>query len=496
MNKHRFLSALLALLMLSATAVGCGSDTGVNDPATETADGNTTDEAVETSVLDTLDYGNETFTIRMSNSILSSHEMMVGPEEAKGDEIDIATYNRNMEVEERLGVKFAYEYTDNNWDTVAASARQYIMSGEDTFDLIVDDQLGLSTVAAEGLFVNALDCKYFDFDEDCWWYDYMKEISVGNDEIYMLVGDYFINVLDRAFVIYTNMDILNDAVGMTKEELYQTVLDGNWTYDKFNELITKAYNDENGNTVRDSDDRYGLLISNKAGSMISFVYSSDIQFITRDEDGYPELSMNGERAQQVFEKLRTITTNESTRFNNVGMDTSDQTTMFMNGQGLFVVDSCFADFKKLRDMKYDLGLVPYPKVDENQESYNTTMWDVSEVGVIPTTAKDPDMSSAVVQALCEASKEILIPAYYETALKVKYTRDDITARVIDLIYDNINGSFPLVYNNRSANGIFLDSITKPLQNGGDGIASAYAELEPGAITQLQELVDLYKDREQ
>lgn len=495
MINRRILSLLLSVLMLSSLTVGCGSDKDTNNTDNIVYNGIAADTAVETSVLDTLDYADETFTIRMSNSILSSHEMMVGPEEAKGDEIDIAAYNRNLAVEERLGIKFDYAYTDNPWAEVAPSARQYVMSGDDTFDLIVDDQLGLSTAAAEGLFVNALECKYFDFDADCWWYDYMEEISVGNDQVYLLVGDYFINVLDRAFVIYTNMDILNDAVGMTKEELYGTVLDGNWTYDKFNELIARAYNDANGNTSRDPDDRFGLLISNMQGSMISFVYSSDVQFVTRDEDGYPELSMNGERAQQLYEKLRAMTTNDGTWFNNVGMDTTDQTTKFMNGNGLFVVDSCFADFSKLRDMKYDVGLVPYPKVDESQETYNTTVWDVSEVGVIPTTARDPDMSSAVVQALCEASKELLIPAYYETALKVKYTRDDITAQIIDLIYDNINGSFPLVYNNNSANRIFLRSFTDPLQSGAEGIASAYASYESGAIVQLQALVEMYQNRE-
>lgn len=492
MNKHRFLSALLLLFL--STACGCGIATG--DGASTPDNSSLTDtNGVEISVLDTLNYNDQTFTIRMSNSEISSHTMMVGPEEAKGDEIDIATYNRNVAVEERLGVKFAYEYTDNSWDSVASSARQYVMSGDDTFDLIVDDQIGLSTVAAEGLFVNALDCKYFDFNTDCWWYDYMKEISVGNDEIYLLVGDYFINVLDRAFVIYTNMDILNDAVGMTKEALYTTALDGNWTYDKFNELITASYSDANGNTARDKDDRYGLLIGSKKGSMISFVYSSDVQFITRDENGYPELSMNGDRAQQLYEKLLTFTTNPGTWFTNVSSVTGEQINQFINGGSLFVVDSCFADFNKLRDMKYDVGLMPYPKVDEAQETYNTTVWDVSEVGAIPTTAKDPDMSSAVVQALCEASKEMLIPAYYETALKVKYTRDDITAQVIDLIYNNINGSFPLVYNNNSANNIFLRTFINPLQSGAKGIASAYAELESGAIVQLQDLVEMYQNRE-
>ena len=486
MKKYRILSlTVLAAMALTALA-GCGGNTSPQDTA----------EAVteEVNILDTLNFGNVDFNISMSASNLSTHQYMMGPEEAEGDVVDIAVFNRNLAVEERLGVNFVYETTDYLWNEVASNVRQLIMSGDDTFDLIVDDQIGLGTCAAEGLFVNAHDCKYFDFSKDGWWYDYMKDACVDVDELYLLVGDYFINVLERAFVIYTNMDIFTEVSGETKEDLYNTVLDREWTYDKMNEYVSMAYDDVNGDTIANQGDRFGFMVSNKSGSMISFVYSSDVPFITRDEEGYPTLTMNGERAHQLYDKISTLINNSATTFSAVSMDTSGQTTRFMNGEALFVGDSCIADFAKLRDMKYDLGLLPYPMVDETQKEYNTTVWDVSEVGGIPVTAKDPDMSSAVVQALCEISVETVTPAYYETQLKLKYTRDDITAQILDVIYNNIRGSFPLIYNNNHANRIFLNTFVTPLQSGADGIASTYASLEPAAIAALDELVETYQNR--
>lgn len=487
MRKHSILSAILIAAMALATLAGCdNSQTDIQ-----------TGDAVETeevNVLDTLNFGDVDFTISMSATDLSTHQYMMGPEEAEGDVVDIAVFNRNLAVEEKLNINLKYETTDYTYNNVAANHRQLIMSGDDTFDLIVDDQLGLATCAAEGLFVNAYDCAYFDFSKAGWWYDYMKDASVDEDEIYLLVGDYFINVLERAFVIYTNMDIFTEVSGETKEDLYNTVLDREWTYDKMNEYVSMAYDDVNGDTIANQGDRFGFMVSNKSGSMISFVYSSDVPFITRDEEGYPTLTMNGERAHQLYDKISTLINNSATTFSAVSMDTSGQTTRFMNGEALFVGDSCIADFAKLRDMKYDLGLLPYPMVDETQKEYNTTVWDVSEVGGIPVTAKDPDMSSAVVQALCEISVETVTPAYYETQLKLKYTRDDITAQILDVIYNNIRGSFPLIYNNNHANRIFLNTFVTPLQSGADGIASTYASLEPAAIAALDELVETYQNR--
>ena len=296
MKKQRLISTVILGAMLTCLAVGC-DDADNTVTSTDTSD----DTTAETSVLDTLDYKDTTFNISMSATDLSTHQYMIGPEEAEGDVVDIAVFNRNIAVEDRLGITFEYEKTDYQWNEVASNIRQLIMSGDDTFDLIVNDQIGLATCAAEGLFVNAYDCEYFDFTKAGWWYDYMKDAAVDEDEIYLLTGDYFINVLDRAFVIYTNMDIFETVSGETKADLYETVLNGEWTYDKMNEYVSMAYDDTNGDTIANQGDRFGFLVSNKAGSMISFVYSSDVPFITRTEEGYPSLTLNSERAYTLYD---------------------------------------------------------------------------------------------------------------------------------------------------------------------------------------------------
>ena len=47
---------------------------------------------------------------------------------------------------------------------------------------------------------------------------------------------------------------------------------------------------------------------------------------------------------------------------------------FMNGQGLFLTES-IGEAHIMREMRDDFGILPYPKYDEAQESYQTYICD-------------------------------------------------------------------------------------------------------------------------
>ena len=103
------------------------------------------------------------------------------------------------------------------------------------------------------------------------------------------------------------------------------------------------------------------------------------------------------------------------------------------------------------------------------------------------------MSGAVVQMLCRVTHETLLPAYYETSLKVKYARDDYTSGMIDLIYNGIADMFCIVYGGAYANDIFTWAILGPLQRKEDSITSEYQKREKPAIKSLQRLVEAYQE---
>jgi hypothetical protein len=108
--------------------------------------------------------------------------------------------------------------------------------------------------------------------------------------------------------------------------------------------------------------------------------------------------------------------------------------MFAANQSLFL-DATLFYIAALRDMEADFGILPYPKYDEAQDKYYSRVsyyW----CCVIPVTNEDTEFTGAILEALnCESANSV-VPAYYEIALKGKYSRDTESEQMLQLISDN------------------------------------------------------------
>ena len=99
------------------------------------------------------------------------------------------------------------------------------------------------------------------------------------------------------------------------------------------------------------------------------------------------------------------------------------------------MDVSFFHIGTLRDMETDFGVLPYPKYDEAQSEYYSRVsyyW----ANIVPITNAKLDMTGAILEALNCESANYVVPAYYEIALKTKYSRDEESAAMLDLIFEN------------------------------------------------------------
>lgn len=490
----RILSVFFALLLLTGSISGCASAAGTENKlqTADNAQSASGEITKQTSILDGLDFKGATINIQMSATDISSDVLMIGSGEQTGDVVNDAVYDRNMKVEERLKVVLTYVETNYDWSKVSGEMEKLVLAGDSTYHFVVNDQLGLSTTSVSHYLVNAYNCAYFDFDSSGWWTKYMEDLSISKDKVYLLVGDYFIDVLNHSHVLLYNRKIFANLYG-DADSIYKQVINGEWTYDVFNTYITGSYQDINGDGKKDAEDIYGLIIGGIGGSVFPFTYSSDAQFVTRDSNGTPALTMNNERTLLLFDKIYAVFYNDgtSTKYDENGENLH---TKFIGGGALFISGTGFGNFENFRQMQDDIGLIPYPKLDESQATYNTVIHDTAEVGAILTTCPDVDMTSAVIQALCEETYKTVLPAYYETALKVKYVRDNYTSQMIDLVHNGINGLFSLVYGASYANNIFTWAFLEPLQAGDKSFTSAYQKREEAALTQLNGLIEAWNSK--
>ena len=80
------------------------------------------------------------------------------------------------------------------------------------------------------------------------------------------------------------------------------------------------------------------------------------------------------------------------------------------------------------------------------------------------------------------------PAYYEVALKVKYSRDDRTSQLLDLISASAYTNFGYVYSSTIAG---MGTMRSFISANSNNFASWYAAKADAAQAGLDKLVELY-----
>ena len=439
----------LSLILLSCLALAqfsCGDDGGVGHGAEpESTTPSATSEAEPEYPLPEADFGGESFGILCRTE--KKYEM--DSETENGETLNDAVYQRNRNVEERYAIKLECYDTAGSWDQRANFYKVYSgsgMAGEDIYDLVAYYEATAQVPVSEGLMLDLNGIKSLDLSHD-WWYPGYNDVMTVNGKLYSCLGDAAMTTWEYPVVFYFNKNL------MDKYEIgypYQTVKDGRWTLDTLNTLASKVIGDLDGNGKYDENDLYGFITSDL--SLRCLPTSCDFPFSVND-GGTPVLTIGGEKYFDVYEKVYDmIWNNDYASVLNGGADETLRKKCFTDGHALFYTyDTEYVN--ELREMDDDFGIIPYPKYDEAQDSYKTVVFDNHSVFCVPKTAKDPERSGLILEALGYESMRLVTPAYYEVLLHGKVTRDDESNDMLDIIRDSFQFDFAVV-NSMLINGIF------------------------------------------
>jgi hypothetical protein len=148
--------------------------------------------------------------------------------------------------------------------------------------------------------------------------------------------------------------------------------------------------------------------------------------------------MSGERFYQVFERIFAMTwDNDSWFVTTTGENIpAEHLVMFQNNQALFM-NCTFFYLASLRNMESDFGILPFPKYNAQQERYFSRL-EGCDLFFAPISAspEDVERTSVILEALASDSAVHLIPVYYELSLRTKFTRDEESAEILDLLFEN------------------------------------------------------------
>ena len=142
-------------------------------------------------------------------------------------------------------------------------------------------------------------------------------------------------------------------------------------------------------------------------------------------------------------------------------------------------------------MDAEYGIIPIPKFDEKQDKYYSLAHDLFTVyGIVNSAATDNmvDSLGAVLEAMAIESKKVVTPAYYEVALKGKYTKDQESWEMLDMIVNNLKINGGLIYT------IKLNDITQKFRNAvTDKKNDATSIFHPVQLRVLQQALNRMQD---
>jgi len=486
----RITAWLLVLLSTSSIICACSGtqsdtiDSAAVDTAsvTETETQDTDDRSViKDNLPDDLDYEGRSFGIYVYEE---SAKYTLGDAEMAGDIVNDAVIARNIAVEERLNITLnAVSQNNSSLSTV----RSLLMSGDTVYDLFIGYQYEFAQLIANGGLYNLYDLEHLDFSQPWWWEDYMQELQLGDNSRYFAVGDYFIRALMYAHTVYYNkalyQEYADDADG-----LYDMVLDGTWTFEEMAKISKNSHLDLNNNGKTDADDRLGYVVYTTKATVDPFVYGSDIPFSRRVDGGNVELTMMQEDAVTLTERLNEFFWQPGS-LTQVENGTA-ATEIFAEGRSMFWC-SFLSGAKYLRDMKEDFGIIPYPKFDAEQKEYRSLVHDGAALGGVNGCSLNLDMTGAILEALCAETYRSVTPVWYETSMKIKYSRDDVSSQMIDLIHDTATTNFLFAYN-YALNDIGL-IYRKLVTNQSNDYSSSVEKLRKGAEKKLAELYEAFNE---
>lgn len=464
-NFTRIITLVLALLMVSAMVIACANNTN-DDPATTTTPGaenptGTTNPGEDTqpSNVDAngylkdnlpadLNYGNSEVMVLHWNA--ERDEFF--SEGVSGDNILDAIWNRNLAIEERLGVKLGFEECDGNNANLSVFVKKVENSysaSEKVYDIIATYSRTAAQLAIRGYYadLNSIEDSYID-KEMPWWPEAITETMGVGDALYYVSGDASTNTLHFMYTIYYNKNLLTD---LNLQDPTELVDNHQWTIEKLIEMSSNQYQDLDSDTKLSGDDFYGFTTIYYG--VDAFYTGSNLKLVERtDDDELLKISDDyfSAKAVDLVDKLKPWLTSNDCYVSRKGAAVSFAVP-FVNGNALFCQNRVYlADSKHssgLNNVEWKYGLVPTPLYDENQENYITVIGNPFTLYGVMVDCNEKTQMSAVLECWGSEAYRLTTPALFETNMKYKYSTLDASARMFDILRETSSFDQGRIYSN-------------------------------------------------
>ncbi len=460
------LTALMLALLTACSEPAGPSQSESSEASAQESEAMTVKEYVR-SIADGKYYEDTTFTIVSVATFNTEYMPMYFEVSEYNDEpFNDAAYERNLLLEELLGVQVVFSGAGNSGTELPDMVKNAINSNTHEYDLIVPHSYyGVVSLMTDGMLYDWYDVPFVDFTKDWWLESALDDLSVAGKTVWA-VGDLTIGYQTPAWMLF-NRDMAEEY---GKEELYRTVLDGNWTLDVMCEYVKDV------SSASGEGEKVGAQFPEAL--LKAFMNSTNTYPSGKDSSGALAFEPSVSRISELCTKLSTIVTGGDAEV--VPYD-SEKYTDFINGKTLMLLFNG-GHYETMRNIDFNVGIVPLPKLDENQDDYISLGG--GGIMAIPIDTPDIEFAGLVTQALNALSSDSVRPAFYETVLYNKCLKDDDSQKMMDIILETqqyvnvvnvseIEALIPTVYKDGAVQS-YIDKYSQ-------SIKSQYADITSGVI---------------
>ena len=477
----------ICIILILLTLVSCGTpDTTVDAEITTEADTLPQEETTEfqyTPDIEVMDWEGREFIFACTSENYDGgyyETIDIYVETEIGEVFNDAVYRRNKNVEEKYNVVIV----ENKYDSVRTTIANAVNAGDDICNAIFSLSGEPLFHAQSGMLIDLNTMPHMDFTQPWWDSNAQAELSIGGKS-YLMTGD--ISVMDDncTMLFFFNKKLLSDYNLGNPYELLDA---DKWTFDEYQAMVRGVSADLNGDGVYDNNDLFGTVLAYHYVQYIA--QAGGVKYTQNDADGIPQPTFMNERTTNVIDKIAGLFFDETAAVFYDNLKDPSGGNSYTYGRQLFTKDQilfCLSQpliFYEFRDMESEFGIMPIPKYDESQDRYYSAVDVACTFLTVPKTIADRDFTGYILEAFAAESKNTLTPAYYEVMLKRKYTRDDESSDVLDLIGKSRLYDLGVFFGWGGINGI----ISTAIKNKNTDIQSAYDKIEKAFTTAITKTV--------
>ncbi len=482
LSKKQCLSLLMAMLLLTSCGAASGNESDLIEKAPTESD--TQLEDVTETVWDPLahlpelSYDGSCFTFLVTDTGYFGTQDILRTE-LNGEVINDAVIQRNQLVESKLDVVIA----EVRSDSVAQLAREAVLANDPGYDAVFS-QRDIANMAFDGSLRDLLSLPYLEEDAT-WWDTYIFEEMALDGKAYFGTGDISLMDNDCTLLLVFNKYLVEEYA---LPDPYAMVNDMTWTFDRFAEMSEAVATDLDGDGAWTQEDRYGVSLAYDHINYYYRAFGRRYSTLPTGAEPMPKAVTLTEQDVDSFTKLMALFSVEQNCFliNKLKADGIVHTfsrEQFTQDQYLFTIAEPLV-FSEFREMEHDFGILPLPLYDENQERYYTVLDTAFTMLSVPISAEDGDKCGAILEAMAAQSAKTITPAYNETLLKRKYSRDNESEQMLDIIASNRTYDMASIFGWGG-----LESVLPTLfQNGATDLVSSYASVEKAVNANIEKAI--------